>query len=210
MKRIFDFALASFALFISLPLWLVIIYVIYIDSGRPFFFSSLRVGKEGKFFKSMQFRSMAYSSEAQGEFLQAREDDARITKWGKFMRNTALDELPQLLNIVKGDMSFVGPRPLVLKEKEVKSGRDEEVFNIPGFKDRCVVRPGLTGVAQIFAPRDILREDKFKYDIWYVKNRSFLLDIYLIIISLVITFRHAWERREYRFRSISGSILEGM
>jgi lipopolysaccharide/colanic/teichoic acid biosynthesis glycosyltransferase len=113
------------------------------------------------------------------------------------MRATAMDELPQLFNILKGDMSFVGPRALRPKEKEVYGTHEEiNIEDIPGYKERLAVRPGLTGVAQVYLPTDALRKEKFQYDLEYIRNQSFLCDLKLIFLSFWITFRGKWESRE--------------
>ena len=124
----------------------------------------------------LKFRSMIPDAEAKVGALQARAGDPRITRIGHWMRATAMDELPQLWNIFRGDMSFVGPRALRPGEIEVLgSGRDERLEDVPGFEARCQVRPGLTGVAQIFAPRDIPRRQKFRYDRVYIRQQSLAL-----------------------------------
>jgi len=130
--------------------------------------------------------------------LQAQDHDQRVTRIGRLLRNTAMDELPQLINILKGDMSFVGPRALPPVEIEAGDSQPKSVWEFKGFKERSGITPGLTGIAQILAPRDIPRSEKFKYDIWYVKNQSFLLDIYLIFLSFLVTFMGKWETREDR------------
>ena len=113
-----------------------------------------------------------------------------MTKVGKILRKTAMDELPQLVNILKGDMSFVGPRALRPEEKEVTgNGRVEELTHIPGYKKRYVVRPGLTGLAQIYIPADAPRRKKFRYDLFYIKKQSLWFDLKLIFLSFWITFR---------------------
>jgi lipopolysaccharide/colanic/teichoic acid biosynthesis glycosyltransferase len=131
-----------------------------------------------------------------GVTIQATEDDPRITYVGRILRATAFDEIPQLLNIWKGEMSLVGPRALPMNERQVRDG-DEELPDeqIPGFEERLRVRPGLTGLAQIWAPRDIRRRHKFKYDLLYLKKQSFWLDLKLIALSCWITFRARWEAR---------------
>ncbi len=129
--------------------------------------------------------------------VQAAENDPRVTKVGRILRKTAMDELPQLLNILKGDMSFVGPRSLRPNEKEVHGNPDEtNIEDVPGYKERLAVRPGLTGLAQVYLPGDALRKEKFKYDLQYIKNQSFLLDLKLIFLSFWITFRGKWESRQ--------------
>ena len=116
------------------------------------------------------------------------------------MRATAMDELPQLWNIFRGDMSFVGPRALRPGEIEVNGrGSIERLEDVPGFAVRCAVVPGLTGVAQIYAPRDVTRRHKFRYDRLYIRRQSFWLDVRLILLSFWITFRGTWEARDRKF-----------
>jgi lipopolysaccharide/colanic/teichoic acid biosynthesis glycosyltransferase len=128
--------------------------------------------------------------------VQALEKDPRVTRVGGVLRATAMDELPQLWNIFKGDMSFVGPRALPTHEIELNgSGDCVALEEIPGYTRRHGVRPGLTGVAQIYAPRDIPRRQKFRYDLIYIEKQSFWLDLRLIALSLWITLRGKWESR---------------
>ena len=127
---------------------------------------------------------------------QSGEHDTRVTRLGRLLRATAMDELPQLWNIFRGDMSFVGPRALRPGEIEVNgTGAMERLEDVPGFTARCAVKPGLTGVAQIYAPRDVVRRQKFRYDALYIRRRSFRLDLRLILLSFWITFRGRWECR---------------
>jgi lipopolysaccharide/colanic/teichoic acid biosynthesis glycosyltransferase len=129
--------------------------------------------------------------------VQATERDPRVTRIGGVMRATAMDELPQLWNIFVGDMSFVGPR--ALRPGEIETGGHGEhiaMEDIPGYRERHSVRPGLTGVAQIFAPRDVPRRHKFKYDRIYINRQTFALDMRLILLSFWITFRGKWEHRK--------------
>lgn len=194
MKRIFDFSLALVGLFISLPLWFVFGLIIWLVDRGPVFYLQERVGKGGKIFTSIKFRSMIFDAEKDLGPVQARENDPRVTKLGGFLRKTAMDELPQLLNILKGDMSFVGPRALRTVEIELAgSSSVKAIFQIPGFNKRSSIRPGLTGAAQVFASRSLAREEKFKYDLWYVDNLGFWLDIRLILKSVVTTFRAKWD-----------------
>lgn len=119
-----------------------------------------------------------------------------MTRVGRFLRATALDELPQLWNIFRGDMSFVGPRPLMPEEVEVNgTGESVPISRIPGYAVRHAVRPGLTGLAQVYAPRDIPRRYKFQYDLLYIQNRSLRLDLKLIALSFWVTLRGKWESR---------------
>jgi len=123
-----------------------------------------------------------------------------MTRIGRFLRATALDEVPQLWNILKGDMSFVGPRALLPEEIEVNGdGELIPLEKIPGYEERHRVRPGLTGLAQIYASRDIPRSQKFKYDLLYIKKQSFWLDLKLIGLSFWITLRGKWEHRGRKF-----------
>ncbi len=194
MKRIFDFSLALVGLFISLPLWFVFGLMIWLEDRGPVFYFQDRVGIGGRIFRSIKFRSMIFDAEKGLGPVQAKENDPRITKLGRLLRKTAMDELPQLLNILKGEMSFVGPRALRTVEIEsTDSSSVKPIFQIPGFKKRSSIRPGLTGAAQVFASRNLAREEKFKYDLWYVDNMGFWLDIRLILKSVVTTFRAKWD-----------------
>jgi lipopolysaccharide/colanic/teichoic acid biosynthesis glycosyltransferase len=139
---------------------------------------------------------MVPNANPEGGTVQALVDDPRITRIGKILRATAFDEIPQLLNIWMGDMSFVGPRALPMNERQVREHNAEiPDARIPGFEARLQVRPGLTGVAQIWAPRDIPRRHKFKYDLLYLKKQSVWFDLKLIVLSFWITFRGKWEAR---------------
>ena len=127
---------------------------------------------------------------------EAREGDFRVTRIGHLLRATAADELPQLWNILKGEMSFVGPRALLPQEIEVNgNGELIPLEEIPSYEARHSVRPGLTGVAQVFAPRDLPRRRKFKYDLLYIKRQTFWLDVKLVVLSVWITVRGKWEYR---------------
>lgn len=132
--------------------------------------------------------------------LQATSNDPRVTRVGRILRATAMDELPQLWNIFRGDMSFVGPRALLPGEIEVNgSGEMITLEEIQGFEERHRVRPGLTGLAQVFASRDVPRPQKFRYDLFYIKKQSFLLDLKLIALSIWISLRGKWEYRGHKF-----------
>jgi lipopolysaccharide/colanic/teichoic acid biosynthesis glycosyltransferase len=200
LKRAFDLMLSGCGLAVSLPVWMVIAVMVKLEDGGDIFFSQDRVGQGGRIFRVLKFRSMIPDAEATVGALQARDGDPRITRTGRWMRATAMDELPQLLSIFRGDMSFVGPRALRPGEIEVHGdGREEALEDVPGFAARCLVPPGLTGVAQIYAPRDIPRRQKFRYDALYVRHQSFALDLRLIALSFWITFRGAWETRGKKF-----------
>ena len=195
IKRLFDVALSGVGLVASAPLWAAIAAAIRIEDGGPVFFTQPRVGKGGATFTAYKFRSMVHGAR-DGVPRQAAEHDSRITRVGRVLRATAMDELPQLWNIFRGDMSFVGPRALRPGEIELKgNGAVEKLEDVPGFADRCAVRPGLTGVAQIYAPRDVLRRRKFRYDRFYIRHQSFWFDVRLILLSFWITFLGRWEVR---------------
>jgi lipopolysaccharide/colanic/teichoic acid biosynthesis glycosyltransferase len=222
-KRALDVTLSGVGLVLSLPVSLAAAAAVKLQDGGPVFFGQERVGKNGRVFRVLKFRSMIPDAEAKVGALQAAAGDTRITKVGHFLRATALDELPQLWNIFRGDMSFVGPRALRPGEIEVGGGgKHEALEDVPGFEERCRVRPGLTGIAQIFAPRDIPRRQKFRYDKLYIRKQAFAprdiprrqkfrydklyirkqafsLDLRLIMLSFWITFRGTWEARGKKF-----------
>jgi lipopolysaccharide/colanic/teichoic acid biosynthesis glycosyltransferase len=199
-KRTLDVVLSGLGLVLSSPLWALAAVAIKLEDGGPVFYCQVRVGHGGRHFRVLKFRSMIHNAEAAVGALQASAHDPRVTRVGRFMRATAFDELPQLLSIFRGDMSFVGPRALRPGEIELRGGgRMEALEDVPGFAVRCRVRPGLTGVAQIYAPRDIPRRQKFRYDRVYIEQQSFLLDVRLIALSFWITFRGTWEARGKKF-----------
>lgn len=199
-KRVLDIALSGAGLIASAPLWAALAALIKLQDGGPVFFSQERVGLGGRRFRALKFRSMVADAERVVGAIQARHNDPRVTRIGRLMRATAMDELPQLWNIFRGDMSFVGPRALRPGEIEVNgSGIAERIEDVPGFEARCAVRPGLTGIAQIYAPRDVIRRQKFRYDRVYIRRRSLWLDIRLIALSFWITVRGAWEVRGRKF-----------
>ncbi len=195
-KRTLDVCRSGAGLLLSSPLWGLLAALIKLEDGGPIFYGQPRVGEGGRIFQAYKFRSMIQDSDARFGALQAREHDPRVTRVGRIMRATAMDELPPLWSIFAGDMSFVGPRALRPGEIEVRGdGSHEALEDVPGFAERHSVRPGLTGIAQIFAPRDIARRHKFRYDRIYICRRSFGLDVRLILLSFWITFRGRWEHR---------------
>ena len=203
MKRIFDFLLALVGLLMSLPLWFIFALAIWLEDKGEIFYFQERAGKDGKIFKSVKFRSMVSEAEEISGPIQSHEHDRRVTKLGRILRKTAMDELPQLWNILKAEMSFVGPRALRPFEIDGPDNKPKSIKEFEGFDQRCRIRPGLTGTAQILAPRDISRREKFKYDIWYVNHQSLWLDIKIIILSFFITFMGKWEIRLPRFKSLT-------
>jgi lipopolysaccharide/colanic/teichoic acid biosynthesis glycosyltransferase len=200
VKRAFDIALAGAGLAMSAPLWAAFAAAIKLEDGGPIFFTQERVGLGGRTFTALKFRSMRPDAEAAVGAVQAVEHDPRVTAIGRFMRATAMDELPQLWNIFRGDMSFVGPR--ALRPGEIEAGSDgalTRLEDVPGFAHRIKVRPGLTGIAQVYAPRDIARRQKFRYDRLYVERGSWWLDVRLILLSFWISVHGTWEVRGRKY-----------
>ena len=198
-KRAFDVVFSGIGLMVSAPLWVVIAAAVKLHDGGPVFFGQPRVGKDGRLFPAWKFRSMRPDADRFGP-VQASEHDPRVTTVGRILRATAMDELPQLWNIFRGDMTVVGPRALVPGEIEVRgSGALVAADAVPGFAERSSVRPGLTGLAQLYAPRDVSRRSKFRYDRLYVRRQSFILDMRLIAVSFWISLRGTWETRERKF-----------
>lgn len=200
LKRLFDIFLSSVGLIGSSPLWVLFGIAIWLQDRGPIFYAQERVGKEGKIFKALKFRSMIKDAENDTGPVQAVENDPRVTRVGRILRKTAMDELPQLWNIFKGDLSFVGPRALRPKEKEVYGISGQiNIEDVPGYYERLKVRPGLTGIAQVYLPTDAPRWKKFEYDRRYIDEQSFIFDIKLISLSFWITFRGKWESRQKKF-----------
>jgi sugar transferase (PEP-CTERM system associated) len=185
-KRVSEFALSLIGLILLSPVILVISLLIKIDSRGPVFYKQERVGERGKIFKLIKFRSMVENAEANGP-VWAEQDDKRITRVGRWMRKWRLDEVPQMFNVLKGDMSFVGPRPE--RHFFVEKLRKE----IPFYDQRFSVRPGVTGWAQIKYPYGASNKDaleKLKYDLYYIKNLSLLYDLLIIFETIkVVLFR---------------------
>ena len=172
MKRLFDVVVSACALLVlALPL-LVVIWMVRRKLGSPVFFTQVRPGMHGKPFKMVKFRSMTSERGTDGELLP---DAERLTPFGRFLRSTSLDELPELWNVLKGDMSLVGPRPLLMEYLPLYS---------PEQARRHEVRPGITGWAQVNGRNAISWEDKFKLDVWYVDHCSLWLDIKILWLTV--------------------------
>jgi len=189
-KRLIDVVVSFFILLCSLPFIPLIILIIKIDSSGPIFFRQTRVGKNNKIFYVLKFRSMKTDAEISGP-QWAQKNDPRVTGFGKIMRKARLDEIPQLLNVLKNDMSLVGPRPE--RPEFVESLQNQ----IPFYNERHLVKPGLTGWAQILGPayggsKDETLE-KIKYDLFYIKNRSIFLDLGIILKTINIVLK--WQGR---------------
>ena len=192
-KRACDVLLAVTGCAFCIPLALCAAAAVFADTGLPIFYRQERVGRRGRSFTSLKLRSMRVDAEAVTGPIQASAADSRVTRVGRLLRGLALDELPQLVNILKGDMSVVGPRALRPVEAEAAEGMQRHLKDYAGFEERCSVRPGLTGVAQLLLPRDAPRSEKFAYDLWYVRHRTLRLDLSLFTASLLVTTRARWE-----------------
>lgn len=190
IKRLFDIVLSGVGLALSFPLWGLIALAVKLEDGGPVFYRQRRVGKGGTEFDVLKFRSMCVNAEKSTGPVWAGENDLRVTSVGRLLRAMAMDELPQLWNILRGDMSFVGPRPE--RPELVRNFRIE----IPNYDARHAVRPGLTGMAQIYGRYDTPPRHKFYYDVlFYIKKQSLWLDIRLVLVSFGITFMGRWEDR---------------
>jgi lipopolysaccharide/colanic/teichoic acid biosynthesis glycosyltransferase len=195
-KRVLDVGLAGLGLLGSLPLWALVGLTIRLEDRGPVFFRDRRVGQGGREFGVLKFRTMVPDADRRFGPRQATANDPRVTRVGRILRATAMDELPQLWNIFRGDMSFVGPRALRPGEIHARGdGRLVPLETVPGYRDRHAVRPGLTGVAQVYADRDVPPRQKFRYDRVYLRRQGFWLDLRLIALSFWITFRGRWEHR---------------
>jgi lipopolysaccharide/colanic/teichoic acid biosynthesis glycosyltransferase len=196
MKRLFDIVVSGAGLAVLFPVSVLIAIAIKLEDGGPVFFVQDRVGKDCRVFPAFKFRSMIVDAERLTGAVQATADDPRMTRVGRVLRATAFDELPQLWNICRGDMSVVGPRPLRPGESDTTgNGAHLLLSDIPGYRERHRVRPGLTGIAQIYAARDLPRTGKFRYDLLYLRKASLWLDLRLILQSFWITARGRWEHR---------------
>jgi lipopolysaccharide/colanic/teichoic acid biosynthesis glycosyltransferase len=196
LKRLFDIIVSGAGLVVFAPVAAVIAAAIKLEDGGPVFFTQTRVGKDCRDFQAFKFRSMIVDAERGTGAIQATANDPRVTAVGRILRATAFDELPQLWNIFRGDMSVVGPRPLRPGESDTTAeGVPLPLSAIPGYEARHRVRPGLTGIAQVHAPRDLPRTGKFRYDLIYIRRASLRIDLLLIAQSFWITARGKWEHR---------------
>lgn len=171
-KRFFDVLFSSIGLIIASPLYLIIsLLLAYLNKGKIFFYQN-RPGKHGYLFKVIKFKTMTDDKDEEGKL---KPDEVRLTSFGKFIRSTSLDELPQLVNVLKGDMSFIGPRPLMPRYLSLYS-KDQN--------RRHEVRPGITGWAQVNGRNTITWKKKFELDVWYVDNLSLLLDVKILFLTV--------------------------
>lgn len=171
MKRLMDVVLSGLALLLLSPVLLATAAAVAIDSGFPVFFKQVRIGRGGRTFGMVKFRSMVKNAAALGPFNTAA-DDPRITRVGRFIRRTSLDELPQLLNVLRGDMSLVGPRPDVPVQRSLYTDDD--------FALRCSVRPGITGLAQVELRSEGTEDQRRELDLRYVREQSLWLDLCIL------------------------------
>jgi sugar transferase EpsL len=179
MKRFFDFSVSIFALLFFSPLLLLTMLLVRVNIGTPVFFTQVRSGWHGKSFIMIKLRTMTDSHSIGGVLLP---DAERLTRFGRFLRAASLDELPELWNVLKGDMSLVGPRPLLVEYLPLYSSEQAR---------RHDVRPGITGWAQVNGRNSISWREKFELDVWYVNNQSFWLDLQILFLTL----RRVFQRR---------------
>ncbi len=173
VKPVFDRIFAGLLLVLLFPLWVFSAIVIYVNMGKPILFRQRRPGYKERLFDIFKFRTMSNMYDREGKLLS---DAKRLTQVGKVLRSTSLDELPQLLNVLRGDMSFVGPRPLLVEYLPLYDVEQ---------KKRHDVKPGITGWAQVNGRNAISWEKKFAYDVWYVKHQSFLLDMKILWLTFL-------------------------
>jgi len=179
LKVVFDLLLATILIVLLSPLYIVVSILIFLKMGYPILFRQERPGLKGNIFGIYKFRTMTNEKDENGELLS---DEKRLVGIGKFIRSTSLDELPQIFNVLKGEMSFVGPRPLLVEYLPLYNERQ---------KKRHSVKPGITGWAQVNGRNAITWEQKFEYDVWYVENQSFILDMKILWMTfLKVIKRH--------------------
>lgn len=197
LKRPLDVALSLLMLLLSSPVSILVAIAIKLEDGGPVFYRQQRWGRFGKPFSVLKFRTMVADADQRFGLKQAAENDQRITRVGRWLRATGLDELPQIVNILRGEMSFVGPRALAVGEIIYdEAGKRLEYEQVRGFVERLAARPGLTSLATIYIAKDSTARRKFRYDTLYIRKQSFLLDVRLIALSFWISFRGKWETRQ--------------
>jgi lipopolysaccharide/colanic/teichoic acid biosynthesis glycosyltransferase len=178
-KRLLDFVLSLLALLILLPVFIILSISVRVFLGTPILFIQQRPGKDEKIFKLYKFRSMTDKKDTEGKLLP---DEERLTRFGRFLRASSLDELPELINILKGDMSIVGPRPLLVQYLDRYNNFQ---------KKRHEVRPGITGLAQVNGRNALSWRKKFQYDVWYVDHVSFFHDVKIILQTIKVVLSHS-------------------
>jgi sugar transferase EpsL len=197
LKRLLEFIFTICLIVILSPIYLIVSICVYLKLGKPVLFKQTRPGKDSKIFNMYKFRTMLNITDKDGKALS---DAERLTKFGRFLRSASLDELPELINVIKGDMSLVGPRPLLNEYLELYT---------PEQKRRHDVRPGITGWAQVNGRNAISWEEKFKLDIWYVDNWSLWLDIKILFLTIYKVFKrdgisHQNSATMEKYKGISG------
>jgi undecaprenyl phosphate N,N'-diacetylbacillosamine 1-phosphate transferase len=194
IKKFLDFVIALIGLVLILPLFvLVIVGLFFVNHGKTFFFQ-IRPGKNGRLFKIIKFKTMNDKKDSEGNLLS---DEYRLTKIGAFVRKTSLDEIPQLLNVLKGDMSLIGPRPLLPEYLPLYNESQRR---------RHKVKPGITGWAQVNGRNAISWKQKFEYDVWYVKNISFVLDCKILFLTIKKVFKREGITAD---NSVSTEVFKG-
>lgn len=187
IKRLADVVVSGAGLIASIPFWVVIGTAILLDDGWPILYSQRRVGRGGRVFRVHKFRSMRKDAEAHTGAVMATQHDPRVTGVGRIIRKAALDEIPQIINIFRGDMSWVGPRP------ERPEFVRQFIREIPRYGLRHQIRPGLTGMAQVHGRYYTDASDKLRYDLYYLENHSLWLDFRLFVTSWLITAKARWD-----------------
>ncbi|WP_180064664.1 sugar transferase [Acinetobacter sp. YH12095] len=177
LKRLLDLIIASLALIVLSPIFAYVAYQVRKKLGSPIFFLQERPGKDGKLFKMIKFRSMKNAVDKEGNPLP---DEQRITPFGQKLRSTSLDEMPQLINVLKGDMSIVGPRPML---------KDFVALYSPEQARRLEVKPGMTGLAQVSGRNELDYEERFKFDVWYVDNHNTLVDFKIMFKTVAVMIK---------------------
>jgi exopolysaccharide biosynthesis polyprenyl glycosylphosphotransferase len=179
VRRCFDIVLAIIGLIMSTPLIILFSFLIRLDTKGSVFYRQERVGMHGKYFQLLKLRTMEMDAEKEGP-RWAGTNDPRVTRMGRFLRRTRMDEIPQLINVLKGDMSMIGPRP----ERPIFT----DLFNekTPGFTKRLAIKPGLTGWAQVNGGYEMSPEEKLAYDLDYIRNRSYILDIKILFLTVKV------------------------
>lgn len=185
LKRFIDFVLALCGLIILSPILLIVAVLIKLESRGPVIFKQERLGRDGKVFKILKFRSMCVGAEKRGSCVYSGKNDNRVTKIGKIIRATSIDEIPQFINILKGDMALIGPRPALTYHPwkyEEYTKHQKHMFD---------VRPGVTGWAQVNGRKEVEWTKRIELNVWYVKNMSFLLDLKIFFMTICKVFTNA-------------------
>jgi lipopolysaccharide/colanic/teichoic acid biosynthesis glycosyltransferase len=177
VKRVLDLVIASFGIIVLFPIFLIVTTVLFINNNGSSFFFQRRPGKKGKIFKLIKFKTMNNKRDSENNLLP---DSERLTPIGNFIRKTSLDEIPQLINVLKGEMSLIGPRPLLIQYLPLYNDNQ---------KRRHEVKPGITGWAQVNGRNAISWKEKFELDVWYVDNISFALDFKIILLTIKKVFK---------------------